>query len=96
MRVSDTGLPSLSAIRMFRVIVVSAPQLGIALSPTGVVTLRWPTVTGRSYQVRFKEKLADANWTDLGAPITADGSVTSITDNSTGRAQRFYQIMLVD
>jgi len=95
-RVSDNGQPSMSATRTFRVIVVSAPQLGIEVSTAGVVTLRWPTVAGRSYQVRFKDELTDANWTDLGAAITADGPVTSITDNSAGHAQRFYQIKLVD
>ncbi|HEV2395090.1 MAG TPA: hypothetical protein VG146_22290 [Verrucomicrobiae bacterium] len=56
------------------------------------VTLTWPSYSGRSYQVMYKNALTDPSWTALGAPIVATGTTSSFTDTSAGGAARFYRI----
>ena len=59
----------------------------------GNITVSFPTQTGYSYQLQYKDHLTDANWISLGSPISGNGSVQSGTDTATGGA-RFYQVQV--
>jgi hypothetical protein len=64
-------------------IVSIIPQAGPA------VILTWESVSGHTYQLQAEGSLTGASWSDVGAPVLATGSSTSITNNLTGTAQFF-------
>jgi dipeptidyl aminopeptidase/acylaminoacyl peptidase len=66
----------------------------LTVSPAsgGPVTLLWSAVPGKTYQVQFKDQLADS-WTDLAGPITVTSLAGTARDPS-GPAQRFYRVLL--
>lgn len=55
------------------------------------VVLTWQSVANHSYQVQTKTSLQDATWTDVGTPIIATGSTTSVTNVPTATTQ-FYRV----
>jgi hypothetical protein len=64
-------------------IVSIIPQAGPA------VILTWESVSGHTYQLQAEDSLAGASWSNVGAPVLATGSSTSITNSLTGTAQFF-------
>ena len=48
-----------------------------------------------SYQIQYKDSLAQMNWSNLGPPITADSGSATVSDLITNTSQRFYRVMLV-
>ncbi|MBA4147979.1 MAG: hypothetical protein H0X66_07660 [Verrucomicrobia bacterium] len=60
-----------------------------------LIKINWPTTAGKSYQVQYKNDLADV-WTDLGGVIVADGSGTEEFAENSSEAKRFYRIKQVD
>jgi len=71
---------------------IPSPKLTAAVNG-GNITVSFPTQTGYSYQLQYKDHLTDANWISLGSPISGNGSVQSGTDAATGSA-RFYQVQV--
>jgi hypothetical protein len=58
------------------------------------VTLTWPAVMGRKYQVQYTENLTGA-WTNLTGQVTATGPVLTQTDTLIrDRSQRHYRVLL--
>jgi len=58
--------------------------------------LNWPAVTGQSYQLEYKNNLADPAWTPLGSPVTGTGGALTLTNNSGDSLQRFFRLRLVN
>jgi hypothetical protein len=97
LRVTDNGTPARSSAQTFSVVVLVPLRVGsFQSSGPGQFTLGWPSVAGKHYQVQFKPALNAPNWTDLGGPITATGSTTSINDTPGAATQRFYRILVLD
>ena len=71
---------------------IPSPKLTATING-GNITVSFPTQTGYSYQLQYKDHLTDANWISLGSPISGNGSVQSGTDTATGSA-RFYQVQV--
>jgi Tol biopolymer transport system component len=59
------------------------------------VVLRWPTVTGVSYQVRQRSALGDGSWTPLPPTIVGDGSVAEVHAPAATGAAVFYQLLVL-
>ena len=57
------------------------------------VVISFLTQSGFSYQVQYKDNLADANWTLLGSSISGSNSVQSATDLAGGDS-RFYRVQM--
>ena len=60
------------------------------------VHLSFPTQTGYTYTVFYKNDLADLTWTQLvggGNPVTGNGLTQSVTD-SLGQSHRFYRVAI--
>lgn len=55
--------------------------------------IQWSAVTGKQYQVQYKEALESGVWLNLSTPITADSQEMSLLDKSAG-VQRFYRVIL--
>lgn len=74
---------------------VPVPQivnLSASLSGTNIV-LSFPSQSGSTYTITYKNSLTDVNWTPLGAPVSGDGSTKSVNDSLAGGA-RFYRLMI--
>ena len=95
-RVTDNGVPPLSATRTLTVIVLLPPHVGISHPTAGQVSLVFDTTPGRTYKVQFKNSLSDLQWQDLKAPEVAGGSTLSATDSLSANPQRFYRIIQLD
>ncbi len=93
-RVTDNGLPNLSASRTFSVFVYPPLAITNLTKSASVVTMTWPSAPGRSYQVQSKTNLQDAIWLPQGGSITATGLTTSATNNIGTAKQRFYRLLL--
>lgn len=94
-RVTDNGLPPLSASRTFTVVVLLPPQASIGRDGNNI-SLTFDTIAGRTYQVQYKNNLNDAEWLPMNAPLVAAGSTLGITDTIGGEPQRFYRIVQKD
>jgi hypothetical protein len=90
--VTDPGL--LSANRNFTLRVSAPPTMEIS-GTVGSVTVGFPTVPGKNYQVQYKDNLQDEAWQNLGGPHLASGFSLQINDDFTG-PHRFYRIVVLD
>jgi hypothetical protein len=63
---------------------------------SGISTLTWLSIPGRTYRVQFTSNLTPTGWTNLIPDIVASGAVTTQTDATFGAAQaRFYRVLLL-
>ena len=71
------------------------PQVRILglMAGNGAITITFSGEAGSSYQLRYKDQLQDAAWTNLGAPVRLQTSQGAVTDAAPGAGQRFYQIV---
>jgi uncharacterized repeat protein (TIGR02543 family) len=94
--VTDDGVPPLSDNQSFQVSVAGQPPVvGISLL-NGVPRLVWNSAPPRRYQLRFKDKLTDPSWTNLGGEVTATGPTLSYDDESAqNHTNRFYRVLLI-
>jgi subtilase family serine protease len=60
----------------------------------GSLQLTWPSLPGVSYQVQYTASLAQPNWINLGAVITATGNSTTVTETIGPDPQGFYRVVL--
>jgi hypothetical protein len=63
----------------------------ITLDPAGFVTVTWPAVPGKTYQVQYKTAWNDPTWTPINSTVTADSTTASQSDYVVGN--RFYQVV---
>jgi hypothetical protein len=96
LRVTDSGTPNLSAVRSFT-LVVSGPLriTNIVVTPLGQVTLMWPAIAGRSYQVQSKAKVDAPMWQNVGGSVFASGASATGGDTVGTNAHRVYRVQLV-
>jgi hypothetical protein len=69
-----------------------APFSISASASGGTVSIKIPTQSGHSYTVYYSTSLSPASWLTLSSGITGDGTVKTVTDSTTGGAQRFYRV----
>jgi hypothetical protein len=73
---------------------IPAPVFQSAASTNGAITLTWTATTGVAYQLQYTTNLSLLNWTDLGAPITANSSTIATSDVQPADPQRFYRVLV--
>ena len=56
------------------------------------VVLTWQSMSGHTYQVQTAPDLFGGSWSNLGAPVPASGSQTSVT-NPVSQTVQFYRIL---
>jgi hypothetical protein len=96
-RVTDSGIPALSAARTFVATVVAGFRIsGIVHQPNGDITLSIGATVGQTYRVEYKDGLSAANWTQLGTDQVATATPLVIVDNIGASPQRFYRVTQLD
>ena len=93
-RVTDNGVPPLSATQQFVVTVEPRPVLTIGLT-NGIVTLTWSAIAGLDYQPQFKTNINDAVWTTFPSNVLATGPLAEVTDTNSANATLFYRIFVL-
>lgn len=92
-RVTDNGVPPLSAAQTFNVTVVPLVFQPVSLS-NGVLTISWGSIPGVTYHVQYTTNLAQPSWTDLPPDVTAIDVTASTTDLVGPDVQRFYRVVV--
>jgi hypothetical protein len=96
-RVTDNGMPNLSAMETFTISVLSGPQAHIsAPAANGDLTLTFTTVAGKHYRAEYKNNLNEPVWTILANNVLATGNVLMVMDNVGASQQRFYRVVQLD
>jgi hypothetical protein len=93
-RATDNGSPALSDTKTFDVIVTSQFQITTIAVSNNVVALKWSALSGRSYNVEYKNSLSDSNWTPLATNIVATTNSAFASDIVGTNTQRIYRIVL--
>ena len=62
----------------------------------GTMTLTWPSVPGKTYQVQWSDSLSSSSFNSMqGITVAASaGSTTSWTDANPGPSRRFYKVIV--
>ena len=61
--------------------------------PSQGVWISWPIISGKAYQVQFKNSVADPTWQNLGGNVTIVGNQGYLNDLPPGSSQRFYRVV---
>jgi hypothetical protein len=89
-------LDSNNGIKAFRVSSVAplSPFSVLSVTPQaeGKVAVSWQSVAGHVYQVQTRADLASGSWANVGAAISASGTVTSATNSVSGDTQ-FFRVL---
>lgn len=93
-RVTDDGLPPLSATQSFAVVVMPRPVLTIGVT-NGIVTLTWSAISGLTYQPQFNTNLTNALWTAFPSNVVANGPTANATDSNDTNTSQYYRIFVV-
>lgn len=79
---------------------ITAPSFGQVIATIyqavgggSAVNIAWPSVSGEIYQVQSTASLTPTVWTNIGSPVTGDGTEKSINDMTRGRQQCFYRVL---
>src|ERR1051325_5056633 len=93
-----TGTPTLindptnpNAVKAYQKIGV--PLLNVRVDGSGMLRFDYPTCTGHTYTVEYKNSLTDVSWTALGSPVVGDGTTkTAGPFGTTNPVKRFYHV----
>jgi hypothetical protein len=76
----------------FMLVPVGAPSVSLSATLSGTdLLVSFPTQTGFTYTLTYKDNLNDPNWTLL-SPIPGDGTSKTVTNVLTFSPQRFYRL----
>jgi hypothetical protein len=71
-----------------------APPTGSAgLINASTLRLAFPVISGRTYQVEYKNHLTELNWLPLGAPVPANSHTLVVEESTAGLSERFYRLV---
>lgn len=94
-RVTDDGVPPLSATQSFLVEVSREEIIPVIchLSRAGSdrVTLSWNIQSGRSYRLQFTESLRDGIWQDIQEEAISNGATATLIQDAKA-SRRFYRV----
>ena len=98
--VTDDGVPYRSGFGEFTVATLPKPRDlqfgGIQRDASGQIELTWEAKAGSRYQVQYKHRLEETDWTPLGTVVTAVSATISQNDPNPIDAQRFYRVSQLD
>ncbi|MEY4385359.1 MAG: hypothetical protein RLY20_642 [Verrucomicrobiota bacterium] len=94
-RVTDDGVPPLSATRTFNVLVVSRPVITSVALSNDIPVVNWSAINGRGYRLQATPQLEVPAWLDLSGDVTADGPTASATDPDNVTTNRYYRVRVL-
>jgi hypothetical protein len=97
-RVTDNGIPQLSAARTFQIIVHTTALLeitAIEITSSDTIAITWSSEPGATYHLESRDRLDEPTWVSLGA-YTATGTITTAHHTPSGSAQCYYRVLRVE
>jgi hypothetical protein len=95
-RVSDNGVPSMSAAQSFSIVVTGPLRIGGIQQSNGKLTVTWSTIPGQTYQMVHKSNLDDSNWLPVGSPQTATSDTLTLEITLPDQTSGFYRLRTVE
>ncbi|HWH72049.1 MAG TPA: lamin tail domain-containing protein, partial [Candidatus Sulfotelmatobacter sp.] len=97
LRVTDDGVPPLSATATFVIRVVPRPRV-TSIVPQGSsgCALSFEAVPQKRYRLEFKNALQDSAWQVLVPAVLATADNLTFQDEGSGSPQRFYRIVVLE
>jgi hypothetical protein len=76
--------------------VVPRPAIHAITATNGAVTVAWHSMIGANYnyQLLRAASLSGANWTNVGSPVTATATETSVSELQ-GLGSAFYRVRVL-
>ena len=59
------------------------------------IELCFPTMPNTQYQIQWTSSVPSTNWTNLGSPISGDGTTKCVFDSTRGNAKKLYQVLVL-
>ncbi len=79
----------------FLLLVPATPTPKLTGTSSGeTIYITMPTQTGYAYQLQYKNHISDAGWISLGAALSGNNSVQSVTDSAIVSGQRYYRVQV--
>ena len=72
--------------------VVALPELSSVAINRNQIVFNWPTITGQTYQLQYKNNLTDATWSPLGVTNVGTGDPIITTNGLGASSQRFFRL----
>ena len=72
-----------------------APQLAgakVSVNGTQQFVVSFPTITGQTYQLEYKDNLSAATWTPLGDSMAGNDAMVAVTNNISASPHRFFRV----
>jgi hypothetical protein len=77
-------------------IVAPAPPVIQPATPTGnSFTFTWNSTASQIYQIQYTTNLVQNVWANLGFPVVASGSTTTMSDPISSNSQMFYRACII-
>jgi hypothetical protein len=71
------------------------PRIRSVTTELDGIHIRFATVTGRQYQVMWRDSFESGDWDNLGSPVSGDDTEHEVTDTtSASTATRFYKLVI--
>jgi len=75
------------------VLAADAPRVAEMAMQVDGIHVRFATVSGRQYQVKWRASMTSGTWGDVGGPVSGDGTVKEVVDTVPGgTTARFYKL----
>ena len=94
-KVTDDGLPKMSDVRSFSVIVAPRPVFTAITRTNDVVELMWTAIAGLSYELQYSGPETSQLWTNLQTVVASESGTASGTDAVSFAEQRLYRVRVV-
>jgi len=97
LQVTDQGYPPLSATSSFSAIVVPPPSIGaLGRAADGQLALTFNSLPGKTYNLFYKNSLADPNWLPSEVNVRASNASSVMPITVSTNTQRFFKISISD
>jgi hypothetical protein len=72
----------------------NAESFSVQVSGSNLL-LTWPSISGQTYQVEYKDDLNAPTWTPLGSPMVGTGGALDLTNKLPSASQRFFRLQIM-
>jgi hypothetical protein len=71
------------------------PQLSsacVCVNGNNLFIISWPTVTGHTYQLEYRDDLITTAWAPLSNPVIGNDAIATVTNNISASPHRFFRV----
>jgi hypothetical protein len=75
------------------------PQLSsacVCVNGNNQFIISWPTVTGHTYQLEYRDDLITTAWASLSNPVIGNDAIATVTNNISASPQRFFRVEVLE